>query len=149
MEQQTKDAILKLIENSRDAIACSIDSDGFPNAKNMFKIKHEGLKTFWFSTNTSAIRTSQWIHNSKSCIYFLDAENFHGLMLTGHMKVCLDDETKQNFWKEGDEQYYPLGPTDPDYCMLCFTAEKGNYYHGLQKHLFSVEELQEYNLHAV
>ena len=39
-----------------------------------------------------------------------------------------------------DEKYYPLGPTDPDYCILRFTADKGNYW-GLQKHLFSVDTI--------
>lgn len=54
------------------------------------------------------------------------------------MKVYSDNETKKDFWREGDEMYYSLGPTDPDYSILCFKAEKGNYYHGLQRHLFDV-----------
>jgi general stress protein 26 len=143
MEQQVRKEIIKLVESSRDAIVCSIDDDGYPNAKTMFRAKNEGLKNFWFSTNTSAIRTSQWLERPKACIYFVDASDFHGLMLTGKMQVCTDDETKKAFWKEGDEIYYQLGPTDPDYCILHFTADKGNYYHGLQKHLFSVDEIGE------
>lgn len=109
----------------------------------MFTARNEGIKTFWFSTNTSAILTGQWLKRPKACLYFVDADDFHGLMLTGQMQVCTDDETKQSCWKEGDEQYYPLGSADPDYCILRFTADKGNYYHGLQKHLFSVDEIQE------
>lgn len=143
MEKQVRNDIIKLIENSRDAIACSIDEDGCPNAKTMFKARNEGLKTFWFSTNTSAIRTGQWLKRPKACIYFVDAIDFHGLMLTGQMQVYTDDKTKLAFWKEGDEQYYPLGPTDPDYCILRFTAKNGNYYHGLIKLLFIVDEIQE------
>lgn len=140
MNDQVKKDIVRLVGESRDAIACSIDENGFPNAKTMFKAKAEGLQTFWFSTNTSAIRTQQWLERPKACIYFVDAQDFHGLMLTGLMQVCTDNETKQAFWKQGDEIYYPLGPTDPDYCILRFTADKCNYYHGLQKHLFSINE---------
>lgn len=143
MEKQARKDIIKLVESSRDAIVCSIDDDGYPNAKTMFRAKNEGLMNFWFSTNTSAIRTGQWLKRPKACIYFVDANDFHGLMLTGKIQVCTDDETKQAFWKEGDEKYYPLGPTDPDYCILHFTADKGNYYHGLQRHLFSVDEIGE------
>lgn len=140
MNEQIKQDIISLVENSRDAIVCSIDENGFPNAKTMFRAKNEGLKTFWFSTNVSAIRTGHWRERPEACIYFVDHDDFHGLMLTGKMTICDDAETKLEFWHEGDEQYYPLGPTDPDYCILLFTADKGNYYHGLQKNLFDVGE---------
>lgn len=142
MNQQVKTDIVNLVENSRDAIVCSIDENGFPNAKSMFRAKNKGLHTFWFSTNISAIRTSHWLVRPVACIYFVDAADFHGLMLTGQIQVCTDTDTKLAFWKQGDEMYYPLGPTDPDYCILRFTAEKGNYYHGLQKHLFNISETE-------
>jgi Uncharacterized stress protein (general stress protein 26) len=140
MKEQIKQDIIKLVEGSRDIIVCSIAEDGFPNAKSMFKAKNEGLKTFWFSTNVSAARTKQWQERPNACIYFLDSENIHGLMLTGLMKVCTDNETKLAFWKTGDEQYYSLGPTDPDYCILQFTAQEGNYW-GQQKILFNVDSI--------
>jgi len=75
-------------------------------------------------------------------IYFLDSANIHGLMLTGRMKVYMDAETKLAFWRPGDEMYYSLGPEDPDYCMVCFTAEEGNYW-GQQKVLFQVDSLKQ------
>ena len=66
MNDQPKQDMLKLIESRRDAIVCSIDENGFPNAKTMFKRKNEGLQVFWFSTNRSAIRTQQWLRNPKA-----------------------------------------------------------------------------------
>ncbi len=140
MTQQQENGILRLVDNSRDAIVCSIDENGYPNAKCMFRAKNEGLSAFWFSTNVSAIRTGQFEKRPQSCIYFVDHEGFHGLMLTGNMQVCTDSETKAAFFHPGDEKYYPLGPTDPDYCILKFTAQTGNYYHGLAKCLFEVKE---------
>lgn len=29
---------------------------------------------------------------------------------------------KQKIWREGDMEYYPGGVTDPNYCVLRFTA---------------------------
>ena len=142
MNAQIKSEISALVEASRDAIACSVDALGSPCAKSMFKAKNEGIKTIWFSSNMSAERTQQWMKNSAACLYFPDPAHIHGLMLSGRMKVCTDDETKLAFWKEGDEQYYPLGPTDPDYCILCFSAQSGNYWSN-GKYTFSVGELQE------
>lgn len=144
MEREVADCIIKLVESSRDAICCSVDEEGYPNAKTMFRLKNEGMDTFWFSTNTSSIRVGQWEKNPKASIYFLDAVGFHGVMFIGEMIVHGEEELKKAFWKAGDEVYYPLGPTDPDYTILEFRAVKGNYYHGLKKHLFLTEEVKEY-----
>ncbi len=142
MNELVKKDIIRLVEDSCDVIVCSIAENGFPNAKSMFMAKHEGLQTFWFSTNVSAVRTQQWLERPKACIYLFDGKDIHGLMLTGYIQVCTDNETKQAFWKQGDEQYYSLGPTDPDYCILRFTAEEGNYW-GQQKYLFRVDKFTE------
>lgn len=143
MNENTRAAITHLINESGTAIVCSVDEDGYPTAKAMFRREHDGLNTLWFSTNVSAIRTGQFRNNPKSCVYFMDSVGFHGLSLTGTMMVHDDEETKLKFWCEGDDKYYSQGPTDPDYCMLEFSAEKGNYYHGDQKLLFNVEEFME------
>jgi general stress protein 26 len=34
--------------------------------------------------------------------------------------------------------YYPLGATDPDYALVKFTANNGNYYHGLKNVDFDI-----------
>ncbi len=126
--EEILNSILKQVDSTRDVVVCSMDDEGYPNAKAMFLREHEGLKTFWFSTNVSASRTKRFMENPKACIYFLDSEPIHGLMLTGEMKVYMDNETKQTFWEPSDIQYYNEGPTDPDYCMMCFTADKVNYW---------------------
>lgn len=133
--------IRNLVEKSRDAVVCSVDDEGFPNAKAMFVMRNKEPSVFWFSTNTSAIRTAQFEKCPKACIYFMNPKKFQGLMITGTMRVCTDAETKQSFWHAGDEQYYPLGPTDPDYCILRFAPDQCNYYHGLQKQLFSYTDI--------
>lgn len=140
MKEKSREAILALIESSRDAVVCSVDDNGCPNAKAMFRIKNEGIRTFWFSTNVSALRTGHWRSRPQACVYFADGKTITGLMLTGAMEVCMDDETKRKFWKPGDRMYYPLGPTDPDYCMLRFTAEQGSYYKFGNRELFAADE---------
>lgn len=138
MEQEILDQINALIEETRDIVVCSVDENGCPNAKAMFKTEHEGLKTFLFSTNTSSQRVQQFTHNENACLYFLGRSQINGLMLTGKMEVCSDRELRARLWEDGNEQYYPLGIDDPDYTVLRFTAEKGNYYFNLKKHLFDV-----------
>jgi hypothetical protein len=35
---------------------------------------------------------------------------------------------EEMIWREGDTQYYPGGVTDPNYCVLKFTATDGRFY---------------------
>jgi len=139
MEQEILDQINELIDETRDIIVCSVDENGFPNAKAMFKTEHDGLKTFLFSTNTSSMRIGQFKQNEKACIYFLGKNKINGLMLTGVMEVCTDHEMKARLWSDGCEVYYPLGVDDPDYCVLRFSAHKGNYYYNLHKYPFDID----------
>ena len=59
-------------------------------------------------------------------------------MLKGTMEVLEDSDSKELIWREGDTMYYPGGVTDPDYCVLRFTAEKGRYYSSFKSEDFEV-----------
>ena len=139
MEKEIFDQISALIDETKNIIVCSIDENGFPNAKAMFKTEHDGLKTFLFSTNTASMRTQQFLRNEKACIYFCGQSKINGLMLVGRMEVCTERALKVRLWSDGYEQYYPLGIDDPDYSVLKFTADKGNYYFNLSKHPFDID----------
>jgi general stress protein 26 len=138
MEAEIRTQIDTLIAETKNIIVSSIDENGYPNSKAMFKTDHEGWKTFLFSTNTSSMRVQQFLQNTKACIYFLGQNKINGLMLSGRMEICSDRESRERLWFDGCEQYYPLGIDDPDYCVLKFTAEKGNYYYNLHKYVFEV-----------
>lgn len=129
---------LELVNRSTFAMLGSNGNEGYPNIKAMFKMENQGLKEIWFSTNTSSKRVAQLKENPKACVYFADFEKFEGLMLTGKIDVLQDEESRKRLWRDGCEKYYPLGVSDPDYSVLKFTAEKGNYYHGLQNITFEL-----------
>ena len=147
MTEAVRRQIVRLGTTGRDVLVSSIDEHGFPNTKCMFRCKQEGLRTFYFSTNTSSVRVRQYLANPKACLYFPDAVGFHALMLIGEMAVLTDQMSKDRLWKVGDEMYYPLGVTDPDYCVLKFSAIRGNYYHGSEtefvKTWFDIVEVDE------
>jgi general stress protein 26 len=128
----------ELIETCGIAMVGSISDAGFPNVKAMLKCETDGLKTMWFSTNTSSKRVSQFKQDPRACVYFVDEKDFKGLMLVGEMQVLNDHESRSRLWKEGCEIYYPQGIDDPDYSVLKFTAKWGNYYHGLKNVSFEI-----------
>ena len=130
-----------LIDKQKTAYISSVDSDGYPNTKAMLAPrKREGIHTFYFTTNTSSMRVGQYGCNSKACIYFSDNRFFHGIMLKGEMEVLTDPKNKEMIWQDGDTMYYPLGVTDPDYCVLKFTAREGRYYSNFKSENFEIEK---------
>ena len=130
-----------MADNATVAFIGSVDADGFPNMKAMLKPrKRDGVKAFWFTTNTSSMRAAQYRENPKACIYFYDrALSYHGVMLVGTMEVLEDAASKEMIWEPGDTMYYAQGVTDPDYCVLKFTATRGRYYHAFKSENFDVD----------
>jgi general stress protein 26 len=129
-----------LIDKQSVSIISSVDGDGFPNTKAMLPPrKREGIRTFWFTTNTSSMRVSQYRANPKACVYFFDKRFYRGVMLKGTMEVLEDADAKKMIWREGDTLYYAQGVTDPDYCVLKFTAHCGRYYANFHSESFEIE----------
>lgn len=118
----------------------SVDEQGYPNVKAMLRPrKREGIKVFYFTTNTSSMRVRQFLSDNKACVYFCDSRFFRGAMLRGTMEVLTDAESKEMIWRDGDTEYYPEGVTDPDYCVLKFTAISGRFYSNYHSEEFAVD----------
>lgn len=139
MMRDAVQTIGNIIDKQKTAFISSVDEDGFPNMKAMLAPrKREGIKEIYFTTNTSSMRVEQYRKDPKACVYFCDNRFFRGVMLKGTMEVIEDQETKEMIWLPGDTMYYPLGVTDPDYCVLKFTASSGRYYSNFKSENFQI-----------
>lgn len=47
--------------------------------------------------------------------------------------------SKEMIWRKGDTQYYPAGVTDPNCCVLKFTADDGRFYSDFYPRSFVIE----------
>ncbi|MDR0778886.1 MAG: pyridoxamine 5'-phosphate oxidase family protein, partial [Methanomassiliicoccaceae archaeon] len=100
--------------------------------------KRDGIRVFYFTTNTSSMRVAQYCEDPRACIYFYDGRFFRGVMLKGTMEVRIDVGSKEMIWNDGDTMYYPGGVTDLDYCVLKFTASSGRYYSNFSSQDFDI-----------
>lgn len=140
MMRDPQKTIGNLIDKQSVSFIASVSEEGFPNIKAMLPPrKREGIKEFWFTTNTSSMRVAQYRENKNASIYFYDKRFFRGVMLTGTMEVLEDADSKQMIWKKGDTMYYPQGVTDPDYCVLKFTATRGRFYSNFHSENFEIQ----------
>lgn len=136
--------IIEFIQKQKTVFVGSVDEEGFPNMKAMFTPRKIDGNCFYFTTNTSAMRSQQYMKNPKASIYFYNRGRFkyEGIMLIGTMEVLQDDDIKREIWHTGDTMYYKQGVTDPDYCVLKFTAIKGRHYCDFKTESFNIEDLE-------
>ena len=140
---KTREHIIEFIKKQKVAFIASVDKDGFPNMKAMFIPRKIEGNCFYFTTNTSSMRSQQYMKNPKASIYFFNKGRFRyeGIMLIGTMEVLQDEAIKKEIWCPGDTMFYKQGVTDPDYCVLKFTAVKGRHYCDLKTESFEICDL--------
>lgn len=139
MMRDAEKTIGNMIDKMKLTLISYIDTDGFPISKAMLAPRErDGIKTFWFSTNTSSNKVKFFRENPKASIYFVDKRFFRGVSLSGTVEVLETAEAKERIWQTGDTMYYPGGVTDPDYCVLKFTAIKGRYYSNFKSEDFMI-----------
>lgn len=133
--------IEKFIDRQKVCFLCSIDNENYPSVRAMLKPrKRLNLKEFYFSTNTSSAKVQQYLANPCASVYFYHKGliKYVGVMLKGTAEVLTDQETKDMVWQTGDKIFYKKGVTDPDYCVLKFTAMGGKYYCDLRTESFEI-----------
>jgi len=131
--------IENMIGKQNVSFISSVDEDGYPNTKAMLApVKQEGIKTFYWHTNSLSVRIKQYRINPKACIYFCDEHSFEGVMLKGTMEVVDDPDTKKDIWKDDFSIYYQGGVDGGDFILLRFTAETGRYYSNFNSDSFVV-----------
>lgn len=129
----------KMIDKASISFVSYVDEEGFPVTKAMLKPRERnGIKEIWFSTNTSSNKVRCFRENSKASVYFVDKRFFRGASLLGTVEVLETPEAKERIWQTGDRMYYKKGVTDPDYCVLKFTAVKGRYYSNFKSEDFEI-----------
>lgn len=142
---EAKQKALALVDKKQVIMSVgTIGADGTPEIKAMLNARNEALNKFYFCSNTSARRTEVWRHDNRACLYAYEWAPeatpiiCRGVMLSGKVELSWDDDLRRSFWQDFMKMYYPEGPLDPDFVVLIFTAEHGNYYEGLQNANFTV-----------
>lgn len=140
MMKDPQQTIGNMADKYSTALISYIDEEGYPVTKAMLKPRERrGIKEFWFTTNTSSDKVKCFRKNPKASIYFVDKRYFRGASLAGTVEVLETPEAKERIWRDGDTMYYPEGVTDPDYCVLKFTAVKGRYYSNFNSEDFEIQ----------
>ena len=143
MMREPEKTVGKMIDRAGNAFLSYIDADGFPVTRAMLRPRERnGIRELWFSTNTSSNKVKCFRANNKASVYFVDRRFFRGVSLVGTVEVLETPEAKERIWERGDTMYYKEGVTDPDYCVLKFTAVKGKHYYDMKSESFDMADLK-------
>jgi general stress protein 26 len=140
MMRDPAQTIGNLIDHQSTALIASVDANGFPNVKAMgAPAKREGIRTFYWHTNSPSMRVVQYRENPKACIYFFDKRfGARGVQLLGTMEVIDDIDVKRGLWRDEFSVYYTGGADGGDFIVLKFTAVSGRYYTKFKSENFEV-----------
>lgn len=133
------ETIGKMIDKAKISFISYVDSEGFPITKAMLRPRERnGINEIWFSTNTSSNKVTFFRENNKASVYFVDRRFFRGVSLAGTVEILETPEAKERLWQFGGKMYYKEGVTDPDYCVIKFTAVRGRYYSNFKSEDFEI-----------
>ena len=139
MMRDPEQTIGNLIDRQNTSFVGSVDEDGYPEIKAMLPPrKREGIRTFYFTSNTPSMRAAHYRAHPQACIYFVDRRFFRGVMLKGTMEVLEDAWAKELIWLDGDESLVAGGAPAPAFGGRRFPAPPPRYYQNFSSEDFAV-----------
>ncbi|MDR2599192.1 MAG: pyridoxamine 5'-phosphate oxidase family protein [Oscillospiraceae bacterium] len=125
-----------LINKQEVSFISSVDKNGYPNTKAMIApFKREGIKTFFWHTNSPSMKVKEFRANNKACVYFYCKDSFSGVTFKGIMEVLDEEKSKKDFWNDSYSKWYQ----DNDFIVIKFIAESCRYYSGLNTEDLKIE----------
>lgn len=85
---KTKEQLIAFIKRQKTAFIASVDEEGFPNIKAMYAPRKIEGDSFYFSTNTSSMRSKQFMENPKASIYFYRRGRYYTNLKSESFAVC-------------------------------------------------------------
>lgn len=116
-----------------------IDENNFPSVSTVSVIKPESIFEAYFATGTDANKTRRLLRNNRASVcYRVDGNN---ITLVGEAEILTDHETKSRLWLDWFINHFPLGETDPNYCIIKFTTKRVSLWIDNESAEFSIDEL--------
>lgn len=120
--------IAEMIDRQDVCFLSFINPDGFPTVRAMLNPrKRQGIKEFYLTTNTKSQKVQSLAQNPRASLYFYDRPTYRGVAFTGTVEILHDQAIKDEIWRDMDIIFYESN-SDPDYCVLKFTAQQARYY---------------------
>jgi len=78
----------------------------------------------WFATALSTNKTKDIKKNPNVSVFVDDPNDHTNASIIGKAEIVTDDRLRKKYWQGPFSFYFPIGPSDPDYCLLKITPKK-------------------------
>ena len=103
-----------------------IDENGYPVVMAMSPTNTETINEVFMTTTLDSNKAKCLQKNNKASVCCATTND--NITLVGEVEICTDQETKSKCWQNWFIEVYPDGETDPNYCVLKFTAKRASMF---------------------
>ncbi len=128
-KQEAERIAFELVKKNHHYVIGTINQNGYPDLSVLIKLKHHGIKEFYFSTNEETDKIENLKHNPNGCIYCFDPFEYTGLTFFGKFQIIEQVHDHVEF----SEDIFPEGLNSKNYVLLKFISKKVKVYHLLNK----------------
>ena len=116
-----------------------IDENGYPHVSTVSTVQPDNLFEAYFATDLIGNKTKRLLKDKRASVcYRKDGQN---ITLVGKAQILTDQESKSKYWEEWFINHFPLGQTDPNYCMIKFKTERVSLWIDSEGAEFKIDEL--------
>ena len=130
----------QIIMKCTEAYIGVIDEKGYPSVSTVSTIRPEGIFEAYFATGLEANKTKRLLKDKRASVCFRAGSN--NITLVGEAEICTDQPTKRRMWLDWFINHFPLGETDPNYCVIKFTTKRVSLWIDYESAEFTINELQ-------
>jgi len=116
----------ELIKQAANVHLGVIDKSGYPVVMVMSLINPETISEIFLSSTISSNKVKSLQANNKASVCYSTKD--YNITLVGEVEILTDQATKSKCWQNWFIEVYPGGETDPDYCIIKFTAKRASLY---------------------
>ena len=116
----------QMIQTFESASFGVIDENGYPSVSAISLCYPETISELHFTTTLDSNKTKRLQQNNKASINcYSDMNN---ITLVGEANILTDQASKSKYWQDWFIHIYPGGKTDPNYCVIKFTAKHASLW---------------------
>ena len=110
-----------IINSAYYASLITLDANYQPRARIVEPFSPEKNYVIWMATNPKSRKVTQLKNNSSTTLHYFDKNKLAYVSLMGNAFLVNDIASKNRFWKDGWENFYPN--KDKDYLLIKFVPK--------------------------
>lgn len=125
-ERSLIEKAIHLLSQCKEVTLASVNAEGFPRPVPLDKIHSLGCNEVWVVTAADSEKVADFRLNPKAGLSY----SFYGdsVALRGTVEIITDDVTRKRMWQEYFTNYFPAGPTDPNYVLVHFIGKEATIW---------------------